>query len=333
MKHQFKNKNILVVNSDDSPREMLASILRLQGVANVDQAATDADAYTKFKDINHDTVIAALTDGASDAISLARNIRGDSGSPDRLTPVIATMGTRTLHLVEAARDVGVTDLLRAPYTVDDVAERLDYVFGLNGDALKKAAEPQAPPMLDKPSAEDAESWPDEEEGASLTDMLLDHYLRHHEVVLKKLKFAQSATKQCIEEIRNVHEKMRDRDNTNIHEFTDFDKMWEDIIGLFVDGGLSEDELFKIESLITTVPQDIKIQYDSLSQQDKSFLALVESMNSIAYKKAKERVMKLQSRPSPLTGRVPVVANKTGIEVRDDSDEESGAFIYEPVRKK
>ena len=301
MAYHFSDAKVLVVNEVDSSRKMLNGVLKILGVKNVDLAFEATDGFRKFKEQNHDVVFSALISGTGDAITLANSIRNDAASPNGVAPIIAIGGPKTAHLMDAAREHGITDLLQAPFTVNDVADRLKYVLSLQHEQLEDAAEPQEKPeIVDNIPAEP--EWPDNDESHALTEMLLDHYMRHHEIVLTKLKFTQSATKHCIDELRNVHEKIKEKDNTNIHTFQDFDTMWEDIIQTFMDGGISEEELFKIEQIVTTVPKDIKTHYDALSQQDKSFMALIESLNSNAYKKAKERVVALQAKPNPLNGK-------------------------------
>lgn len=301
MASQFKDSSILVVNPLDSSRKMLQGVLKVLGVGAIDEAFEASDAFRKFKEKKYDIIFSALMSGVDDAIKLADMIRNDGASPNNIVPIVAIGGNQTLHLMDAAREKGMTDFLQAPFTVDDVANRLRFILSMQQEQLENASQPQAAPQIEhKP--EQAKDWPDEEEAISLTEMLLEHYMRHHEIVLTKLKFTQEATRKSIDEIRATHEKMRGLDNTNIHQFSDFEKMWEEIISMFVQGGLPEDALFEIEKLVSSVPSDIKKHYDELSQQDKSFLALVESLNSHAYKKAKEKVVSLQEQPNPLHGR-------------------------------
>ncbi len=144
-------------------------------------------------------------------------------------------------------------------------------------------------------------FPDPEESQELMQVIMDHYVKHHEIVFKKLHFAQDATQKSIEEIRAVHKEIEKSDNTNLIEFKGFDKMWCEIIELFAEEGLSQDDLFKIENIITTIPKDIKNHYDNLCQQDKSFLVLVESLNTAAYEKAQKIVFGVQDKPNPLSG--------------------------------
>lgn len=324
----FKDKKILLVNENDSSRKMLAAILKMLGCTNTDEAFEPSDAYRKFQDGNHDVIIAPLSNGVSDCIGLARLVRRDASSPNTSAPIVAIGGPNSLPFLDAARELGITDFLQAPYGVDDVAERLKFALGMQQEQLAAAAQPQAAPKIEE-SAEPTEPWPEEEEALSLTDMLLDHYIKHHEIVFAKLKFAQSATQKCIQDVRTTHEKVKSLDNTNIHQFSDFEQMWEEILSTFVQGGMSEEELFEIEQTITRIPPDIKKHYDDLSQQDKSFLTLVESLNSSAYQKAKTKAISLQNQPSSFNG-LATQDYKEAAKSTNDGEDDSGVYIYNPT---
>ena len=346
MKHNFKNAKVLIVNDMDSSRKVQINTLKVLGVPVIDEGYEMSDGFRKFKEVNHDVVIASLDNGISDAIGLAKLVRNDGGSPNALAPVIGVIGPHAMHLVDKAREAGVTELLRAPYSVDDVSNILGFALSLDEKVLAAPTPAPVPEAVAPAAAE--ETWPDQDETSTLTDMLLDHYLKHHEIVLAKLKFAQGATKTCIDEVRNVHEKIKEHDNTSIHAFKDFDKMWEDVLGMFQRGGLSENEIIEIEKMITAIPKDIKEHYDALSIQDQTFLKLVESLNTNAYLKAKQKVSNLQSQPSPLSGRTSddlkeavVKASaksakqevETALAPKELKEPEADVYMLDPRRKK
>ena len=328
-----KDLRLLVVNPIDSSRKMLEASLRLSGYSNIESAYESFDGYRKFKEGKIDVVVAALSDGASDAIALTKSIRQDAASPNPAAPVVGICGPRAMHLLDAAREVGITELIQAPYRVEDVASRLNFIAGMQQQMLESAAQPQEAPQLENFSK--PEQWPNEMESEHLTNVLIEHYLKHHEIVLSKLKFAQTATKTAIDHVR---EKIKGVDRDNIQNFQDFDKMWQETIAMFVEGGMSEDDLFKIESIITTIPADIKEHYDELSQADKEFVSLVASLNTEAYKKARDQVGELQSHPSPYNGKTPEdfkVAKKPAIMpwyIEEEEIPEGEARMFEPHRK-
>lgn len=337
MSYNLKGLTGLVVSDHDSNRRMLTNILKVLGIKSPEIATDVVMGFRIFREGKFDFVLSEIKNGRNDVVALADFIRKDERSPNPVVPIISTVGPATKHYVEAARNAGVTEMIMAPYTVSDIGQMIAYVmtesskrqqvksgkytgpdrrrvqdpnytgpFRREGDelirqsveraqAMQKQAVKQPPPPTAEPE------WLPEEESQDLTKMLLENYLKHHEIVFSKLKFAQEATKQSLDHIRKTYEDVKNRDATNILEFKNFDKMWEEIIHMFVQGGLSEDEIFKIEDVITTIPPDIKEHYNTLTAQDKTFMTLVESLNVSAYKKAKNKVAELQAQPNVMSG--------------------------------
>lgn len=330
MRHIFRDKNVLIVNDNESSRKMLAAVIRVVGFRHIEQAEKAGEAFEIFKKSHIDVIIGDIKDGIHDILSLCEMVRKRDESPNKTIPVLAVAGANALHWVNRAKDVMITDLLQSPYSVNNISGKLKYVLNLEQKQLENIAETyqhtdaQAVEGENK-KAPDAVTWPDDDEAESLTQTLLDHYLKHHELVFSKLKVAQTATHECMQEVRDVYQKVKDRDNTNVMQFRDFDKMWEDVLNLFMEGGLSEDDIFEIEKLITVIPKDIRREYDRISQQDKSFLALLDSLNATAYKKAKEKVVKLQAQPNPLNGRTSEDYHNQD----DDEHESAKAFLFKP----
>lgn len=338
MRHLFREKTVLVVNDNEHSRKMLVAVMRVIGFRNIEQAKKAGEGFAKFQRENIDVIIGDITDGTSDAIALCEMVRNKEDSPNRNVPLLAVAGSNALHLVDRAKEVLITDLLQSPYSVNNIANKIKYVLNLEQEQLENIRDTYTNVAIENKSeapqsaeedvidAQIVEEWPDEDETHTLTDTLLDHYLKHYEVVFSKLKIAQEATHKCMEEVREVYEKAKERDNTNVMQFKDFDKMWEDVLALFMKGGMSEEDIFEIEKLITVIPKDIREHYDEISQQDKSFLALIESLNTAAYKKAKEKVVKLQAQPNPLNGRT---SEDYDLEFEDDDEDDVKAFIFKP----
>lgn len=327
MKHNFQKSKVLVVNNITSSQKMLAGVFKVLGVGVVDTAYEATDAYNIFKRNNHDVIFAELLNGFNDGVDLAKKVRYGHDSPNKNTPIVVISGPKPVDLLRKARDAGVSDLLQVPYAVDDVANRLSFFLQHNAEELaaQAALQQSAAAQAAAESIEQGKQWPNEEESLSLTHLLLDHYVKHHELVLMKLKFAQSATRKSIDQIRNVHEKIKDVTTNNIKEFKDFDTMWEDVISMFLEGGLSEDSIFKVEDLITKMPKEIEDHYNDLNQSDKNFITLVESLNRNAYQKALEKVVQFQKQPNPFSGKTSehfkVAAEQQG--------QETQKFFYEP----
>lgn len=278
----------------------MTGILRILAVQDIDEAYEATDAFRKVKEKNYDAVIADIVNGHSDAIGLAKLVRADGSGSNPHVPILAICSQRAINLVDQARDAGVSELIRVPYSTQVISETLNYVFNLDSEQLEYYATSQEAPNIEV--KETVTDQAEEEEAFSITNMLLDHYIKHNEIVLAKLRFAQEATKTCISQLRDTYSKVKEEDDTSIREFKDFDTMWEEIITMFIKGGLSEEDIFNIEKTVLAIPDEIKTHYDDLSSQDKSFMNMLEAINEEAYKRAKDRVMQLHKTPNPLNGK-------------------------------
>jgi len=314
----FQNKSVLVALDNPPTAKMLSGILKILQFGTVDTAEDGGQAFRSFQTKNHDIVITELEMSPMDGRYLVTKIRDEnSGSPNTSVPVLLNAGQSVSLDIESLRADGFTDLLLSPFSFDDVKTRLSYILQ-NYEQHSTPPAPQPAVEQGPPNAASASA----EEDSELVKSLLGHYLDHHETVLKKLRFAQDATAQSISDIRT---ELEGHDNASIASFSKFEKMWEEIIDMFVKGGVSEDDIFKIESLVTNVPEDIKKHYDQLTQQDKSFLKMVESLNHDAYRKARDVALEVQATPNLLTGMTPDAYKAKSAE---DEDSDMG-FIFRP----
>ena len=154
MRYNFQDKKILVVNDSDYSRKMLIGILKVMMVGEVDEAYEATQAYRMANDKKYDTILADISNGASDAIPLAKSIntRADSKHPG--TPVVAICGPRALAFMDRAREAGVVDLIQAPYSTDVIAQKLNFIIDLNADQLENHAKPEQGMVLNDYSEND-----------------------------------------------------------------------------------------------------------------------------------------------------------------------------------
>lgn len=135
--------------------------------------------------------------------------------------------------------------------------------------------------------------------------VLEYYIKHHDVVLKKLDHARDATKKSINEIDVVSKaSILDVPDEQKQEIQAYDDMWMQIIEHFRDSGVSEDELIKIEEILTKIPRLIKKYYDLLVEQDHVLQKLMEELKSDEYQEALEITENIQSRTDSLSGLSP-----------------------------
>ncbi|MEM9469171.1 MAG: response regulator [Pseudomonadota bacterium] len=331
---KFQDAKILIVHGTPYNRKMLSGILQLLGVKTIENAFESTDALSMCQDTPFNVVIAEMKNGVSDAIALSKSLRQNPNSPNHVTPVLALGDSEAEDILEEARTAGVTDFLKTPYSADNIAERV--LYAINTPPQEQIQDAASPPRIEEKKEEaPKDEWPNPEESNSLTTMLMDHYLRHHEIVLTKLRFAQDATKSSIDDIRNIHEKIKETKGSQESNLNDFGDMWESIIKKFVNGGLSEQALFDIEKIITQIPDDIKQHYDDLTNKDKEFLRRMEKLNKSSYASAKKRVLSLQEEPNALTGKTSQDYQKAITKKEEDSEDEGSvkAIVYDPVKQK
>lgn len=91
--------------------------------------------------------------------------------------------------------------------------------------------------------------------------VMEHYVRHHEVVLKKLGHARDATISSIREIETLFENIEnDTVNAELKEIRKYENLWDAIINMFREAGVSEDDLTNIESVLGDIPRAIRKHY-------------------------------------------------------------------------
>lgn len=150
----------------------------------------------------------------------------------------------------------------------------------------------------------------------LMTYVLEHYVKHSEVVLKKLGHAQTATHKSINEIESKSDAPADKPPSELKQMYAYDQMWDKVISQFRVSGLTEDELSQIERVLDRIPRMIKKYYDLLVEQDKILQELMRDLESVEYKKAMELVKRIQSQPDLLSGLAP-----------DEFDLEHGKHAY------
>lgn len=132
--------------------------------------------------------------------------------------------------------------------------------------------------------------------------VMEHYIRHHEVVLRKLTHAHEATIASIQEIEAMMADLDDAARTHeLAEVKKYDGLWLTIIDMFRGAGVSETELGKIEGVLTGIPHAIKTHYDALVEKDKVLMKMIEDLGAEKYRRAFELIRKAQSGTNPMSG--------------------------------
>jgi len=157
------------------------------------------------------------------------------------------------------------------------------------------------------SPENNAVWSEKESAMHLTHTVLHHYAHHRFVVLRKLELAQKASALCkkreeLNKAQSFFEKIKVQ-YTSIMPVKDQDKnsMWVEIMQLFSQKTILEDDLFFMEEMLEKMPKSVKSVYEEMIHKDKRLNILMKQVDEPAYKEAKKRIKAVQNHKNPMTG--------------------------------
>ena len=318
----FSNIDVLVVDADASMRGKIVKTLKIHNIRNVYEAFDGVSALELYKTRKPHVVITEHNIGEKNGEWLAQNIRS-LGEDLKSVPIILVTGKTDNLSVQDVRNSGFSELLLAPFTVDALMRVVTYVVN-NKREFVDSTEYKGPDRrrIDDPSysgpdrraggsstknsdkpvravrkAASLELWPEREQGVEMVATLFGHYITHHELVARQLRFAQTATKDSIAQQEEVQLEAA----SQMVGLRGFDSIWEEIIEMFRCGGVSETELFKIEKIIQTMPIGIRGKFDNMSSADNDYNQLHRSLDTEGYNSAKSMAQRLEQEPNPLSG--------------------------------
>jgi len=137
---------VLVVGEYLKTRTLLTSILGALGIGAVLRAVGGANALELFHQMRRhperigisglDLIIADWEMTQIDGAALLRWIRNHPDSPDPFLPFIAVATAPSAGQVRAARDLGASQFIARPFTIEVLCDRLDWVTGDMRDFVK-----------------------------------------------------------------------------------------------------------------------------------------------------------------------------------------------------
>lgn len=136
--YNLERFSILVVDDNRYMRQLLVMSLKALGVGTVKQAEHGGDAIEVLKLMALDPVKAGIMSidaifsnwqmSPVDGLMLLRWVRRAKESPNRFIPFVMVTGYADPAKVAEARDMGLTEMLAKPFSVQGVAERLQQVI-------------------------------------------------------------------------------------------------------------------------------------------------------------------------------------------------------------
>jgi len=123
------------------------------------------------------------------------------------------------------------------------------------------------------------------------DLACEHRMKHCDIVLRKVQHAKAATRQSIQEYNILGDTRKSKEFDKIRRY---DSRWHMILDFFEDADLSERGLYKIEYLLSRLPEIIKKYYDILVSGDYVLRSLVMELASDKYKAVRKAIRKLKA---------------------------------------
>ncbi len=132
--YDFERLSVLIVEDSLFIRSLLINSLRILGVGKVNAVDHGGDAIEFMQKVKSDpmsvgtqevdVVISNWQMSPVDGMILLRWIRRHKDSPDRFIPFIMITGFSEPKRVQEARDLGVTEFLAKPFTIQAIGEKL-----------------------------------------------------------------------------------------------------------------------------------------------------------------------------------------------------------------
>lgn len=132
--YSFERFSILVAEDNNYLRSLMAQSLKAIGVGNIRSADHGGDAIdilrmmaidpSKAGLLSVDIILSNWQMSPVDGLMLLRWVRRHKESPNRFIPFIMVTGYADQDKVAEARDMGVTEILAKPFSVNTLAQRL-----------------------------------------------------------------------------------------------------------------------------------------------------------------------------------------------------------------
>ena len=125
MAYQFKNITVLIVDSQPAIVDLIKGVLTMFGVKNVIACTDGKTALKAFRQCKPDLMIVDWDLDNINGIEFTATIRRDSENP--YTPIIFMTVLSSERRVTEARDSGITEFLKKPFTAGSLYKRIETI--------------------------------------------------------------------------------------------------------------------------------------------------------------------------------------------------------------
>jgi two-component system, chemotaxis family, chemotaxis protein CheY len=132
-----RGRNVLLVDSAEVMRNLIAGMLRVQGFEKIAMCGAIPDAIHHARSTNFDLVIIDWTVDDLPGVDFARDIRAGTYATPANTPIIMMIAKAEPQLVMAARDLSIDALLAKPLTKIELDKKITFVLEKPRVAIKR----------------------------------------------------------------------------------------------------------------------------------------------------------------------------------------------------
>ncbi|MFW2344729.1 MAG: response regulator, partial [Brevundimonas mediterranea] len=119
-------RRIVIVEPNAASARLLSDIMKGLGAREVYTESDEERALELLRDVEPGVIFTERSGEALNGETLTRRVRRSSMSC-RMAPVIMVTGEATAAAIKGARDAGVHEFLRKPYTTGDLFKRVENV--------------------------------------------------------------------------------------------------------------------------------------------------------------------------------------------------------------
>lgn len=126
MAYKFREITVLIVDSQPAIVELISDVLKMFGVQRV-ISCTDGRSGLKVFEKNDPDILIVDWDLANiDGLMFTKTVRGGTSNP--YVPIIFMTAFSSTKRVVSARDSGITEFLRKPFTAESLYKRIEAVI-------------------------------------------------------------------------------------------------------------------------------------------------------------------------------------------------------------
>lgn len=126
MAYQFKNLTVLVVDSQPAIVQLIDSVLQMFGVQKIIKCTDGQSGIEAFERNAPDLIIIDLDLKNLNGLEFTKTVRASTSNP--YVPIIFMTALSSPKRVASARDSGITEFLRKPFTAQSLYRHIEVII-------------------------------------------------------------------------------------------------------------------------------------------------------------------------------------------------------------